>query len=207
MAYTNFNDFKLDFQTAYPNTEESQAFLAHCYYTHGLKQGAKSGLTIGLIQHLREKLLQLGSVLESGGQIFVDEREGKVNRWKIHHNDSFILGGIHSLGTFELVSVYEQETKWKETYEDQGSFTNKDGRTEAARQLDFVADPTSQYPLRVTQREVMALNIFGYIGEEQNGSMCFTLPEKNKPIAEGATLTTYAAEVKALVTALDPSKA
>ena len=78
---------------------------------------------------------------------------------------------------------------------------------EAARQLDFVADPTSQYPLRVTQREVMALNIFGYIGEEQNGSMCFTLPEKNKPIAEGATLTTYAAEVKALVTALDPSKA
>ena len=206
MAYNDFQDFKLDIKTAYPETEDPDVFLAHCYSTHGLKQGAKAGLTIGLVEHLRGKLAQLGSVLESGGQIFVDERKVR-NRWRIHHNDSFFLGGIHSLGTFELVSVYEQETKWKETYEDQGSFTNKDGRTEAARQLDFVADPTSQYPLRVTQREVMALNIFGYIGEEQNGSMCFTLPEKNKPIAEGATLTTYAAEVKALVTALDPSKA
>ncbi|MEM9379638.1 MAG: hypothetical protein AAGB93_06765 [Planctomycetota bacterium] len=204
MAYTDFQDFKLDFKTAYPETEDPDVFLAHCYYTHGLKQGAKAGLTIGLVEHLRGKLAQLGSVLESGGQIFVDERKVR-NRWRIHHNDSFILGGIHSLGTFELVSVNELETKWKETQPDQGSFTNADGRTQAARQLDFVADPKSKYPLRVTQREVLALNTFGYVGAEVDGSMQFTLPEKNRATAEAATLTTYTKEVKSLVEALAAS--
>lgn len=202
MAYDNFSKFFMDFNKCYPDAGYEQGVRAFTYYCHGLNQGTEGGLTIGLIEHLQEKIKQMGSVLgaskddpawhNSTGKIFVDE--SNQNKWRIWHNDAFILGGIHSHGSFQLVAVNDFEKWFKDKYEEKLGFNG-------ARQLDFVTaiDPEDKYPLRVTQREVIGVNSFGYTG---SGSDSTTFVCKITSQADSATLVKYQKAVNSLTRAL-----
>ena len=202
MAYDNFSAFFLDFNKCNPDAGYEQGVRAYTYYCHGLNQGRKDGLTIGLIEHLQTKIKQMGSVLgksagdtswhNSAGKIFVDE--SNQGKWKIWHNDSFILGGIHGHGSFQLVAVNAFEQWFKDKFGDKLGF-------DGARQLDFVTskDPKEKYPLRVTQREVIGLNTFGYQG---SGTDTTSFVCKNPEKADKATLFEYQKAVNSLTKAL-----
>ena len=205
MAYDKFSEFFMDFNKAYPNAGYEQSVRAFTYYCHGLKQGGAGGLTIGLIQHLQEKLKHLKSVMgksktdpawhNSDGKIFVDE-SAKQNKWKIWHNDSFILGGIHSHGPFELVAPNCFEAWFEEKFGDIATLGFA-----GARQLDFVTseDADEAYPLRVTQREVIGLNEFGYVG---SGEGLTTFVCRQEPNADSANLVDYRKAVGSVTSAL-----
>lgn len=201
MAYKNFTKFFLDFNRCHPGAGYEQGIRAYTYYCHGLNQGAEDGLTIGLIGHLQDKIKQMGSVMgtssddpswhNSAGKIFVDQyNKGK---WRIWHNDAFILGGIHSHGNFQLVAVNAFE-KWFKDKFDEHIF-------KGARQLDFITskDPKEEYPLRVTQREVIGLNSFGYLG---SGDSTINFTCKKTKLADAATLYKYQKAVNSLTKAL-----
>lgn len=203
MAYDNFSKFFLDFNKCQPEAGYEQGVRAYTYYCHGLNQGARDGLTIGLIGHLQDKIKQMGSVMgsspddpawhNSAGKIFVDQSPAQ-NKWRIWHNDAFILGGIHSHGNFQLVAVNAFEKWFKDKFEDKLGFVG-------ARQLDFVTskDPKEKYPLRVTQREVIGLNTFGYAG---SGSGATSFVCKSIAEADAATLFKYQKAVNSLTRAL-----
>lgn len=200
--YDNFQTFRNEFFQTYLKSGivgkagkkkggEGQAFLAHCYYVQGLRMGGKEdGLTIGLCAHLKEALKAHGSVFDSeSGGIFVDPRDGKKDRmrWEIWHNDCFILGGIHAHAKFTLVAPNEMEEKWKkENAKDMETFAG------VSRQLDH-ATTSQDYPLRVTQRELIALNIFGYKSTDQGGQVVFTVDDETK--ADSATMREYVSNV------------
>jgi hypothetical protein len=177
MAYSCFGEFSRDFDQTWGKVDGAQVFDAYKIYLHGLKQGSSDGLTIGLIQNLEDELKRGGSVFE-GGKIFVDQRhwKGGDSRWKIFLNDCFILGGVHSQGAFVLVGL--------DQIVDHTSMVKKAG------QLDYVKDPTGDYPLKVTQREVLALNNFGYSGGGiVDGKRTFTCTNPN--LASAARLKNY----------------
>ncbi|WP_374401580.1 hypothetical protein [Niveibacterium sp.] len=197
MAYETFVAFKSDFLAAHKSTYQfdakadfAQAAAAFRYYLHGLEQGARSGLNIGLIEHLQELLAKNKSVFDGGG-IFVDT--SNQDRWRLFYNDAFILGGIHSHGPFTLVHTDRLEHGWVAAGKDQRmGFAG-------AKQLDFHTGDTPY--LRVTQREVLALNIFGYAGSPgEDGSMAFKCT--NPQLADSATFVRYKNEVGDLEGAL-----
>ena len=203
MAYDNFSKFFLDFNKSYPAAGYTQGLRAYTYYCHGLSQGAtREGLTIGLITHLKDKLKQMGSVLSSSeesswhnpeGKLFIDLSEKK---WKIYHNDAFILGGIHSHAKFQLVAVNAFEDWFKEKFQDKELLGFK-----GARQLDFVTSTKTdeKFPLRVTQREVIGLNTFGYEGSGESATL---FKCKYTAQADAATLYKYQKAVNSLTKAL-----
>lgn len=202
MAYKNFTKFFLDFNKCYPKAGYEQGVRAYTYYCHGLNQGSTDGLTIGLITHLQDKIKQMGSVMgtsaedaswhNSAGKIFVDE--SSKGKWQIWHNDAFILGGIHSHGNFQLVAPNAFEKWFEDKFGDQLGF-------DGARQLDFITsrDPKEKFPLRVTQREVIGLNSFGYTG---SGTSTTSFVCKNTKQADDATLYMYQKKVNSLTKAL-----
>lgn len=68
-------------------------------------------------------------------------------------------------------------------------------------QLDYVKDPNAQYSLKVTQREVLRLNSFGYSGgSNENGRRIFTCT--NTQLADGARLNAYKTIVDGFTEAL-----
>ena len=188
MAYTGFPEFAKDFQQTWGSADGAEVFVAWKIYNHGLTQGGAEGLTIGLIPNLTQQIKDKGSVFDGGG-IFVDERhwKGGDNRWKIFLNDCFILGGIHSRGDFALVGLNE--------IVDHSSLVQKPG------QLDYVKDPNAVYSLKVTQREVLGLNSFGYSGgSNENGKRIFKCT--NVQLADGARLGEYKTIVDGFTEAL-----
>lgn len=188
MAYSCFGEFARDFDQTWGKESGAQVLDAYKIYLHGLEQGGAAGLTIGLIQNLEDQLKSGGSVFD-GGKIFVDQRhvKGGDNRWKIFLNDCFILGGIHSGGAFVLVGL--------DQIVDHTSMVKKPG------QLDYVKDPNGKYPLKVTQREVLALNNFGYSGGDiVDGKRTFTCTSPD--LASAARLRTYKSLVDTFTTAL-----
>lgn len=193
MAYGTYVAFAQDFIQTWGSESDVQGRTAFGVYVHGLKQGPGDGLTIGLIPILEKvHIPALGSVFD-GGQIFVDTT--KKNRWRIFLNDCFILGGIHSHGDFRLVGVNEVLTgtddPWKSMVEDPGN----------QPQLDYVKDPQAKYNLKVTQREVIGLNTFGYSGGPVvNGVRTFTCTQPDA--ADAASLSSYREAVTQMEEAL-----
>lgn len=187
MAYSSFAEFAGDFNKTWGKEDGAQVFVAWGIYKHGLTQGGTEGLTIGLIPNLKQLIDEKGSVFDGGG-IFVDQRHWKGdNRWKIFLNDCFILGGVHSQGDFVLVGLNE--------IVDHSSMVQKQG------QLDYVKDPNAQYSLKVTQREVLGINSFGYSGgNNEGGKRVFkcTIPQ----LANSARLSTYKVIVDGFTEAL-----
>jgi hypothetical protein len=124
-----------------------------------------------------------------GGSIFVDQRhwKGEDSRWRIFLNDCFILGGVHSKGDFILVGLKE--------IVDHSSMVKKPG------QLDYVKDPKAKYSLKVTQREVLGINSFGYSGGDNEHGKCVfkcTIPQ----LANSARLSEYKLLVDGFAAAL-----
>lgn len=182
MAYNTYVSFAQDFIRTWGSESDIQGRAAFAIYVHGLKQGPGDGLTIGLIPILeRVHIPNLGSVFD-GGKIFVDTTD--QNRWRIFLNDCFILGGIHSHGNFRLVGVNEvltgDDDRYNTLVSDPGDHA----------QLDYVKDPKAKYNLKVTQREVLGLNTFGYTGGPVvDGVRTFTCTQPDA--ADGATLRSY----------------
>lgn len=194
MAYNTYDAFARDFnQTWGAERGNVEPRSAYNIYTHGLNQGPTNGLTIGLIPILEQAHIpNLGSVFE-GGQIFVDDLPPPQNRWRIFLNDCFILGGIHSHGEFRLVGVNSVvDTPNSGLVADPG----------AQPQLNHVRDPQAQFNLKVTQREVIGLNTFGYTGGN------FTVQNERRfrcarpDLADAATLRAYRDEVERVEGAL-----
>ncbi len=188
MAYSSFAEFSGDFDKTWGKEEGAHVFVAWSIYKHGLTQGGAEGLTIGLIPNLEKIIEEKGSVFD-GGKIFVDQRhwKGGNTRWKIFLNDCFILGGIHSRGEFVLVGLNE--------IVDHSSMVQKPG------QLDYVKDPNARYSLKVTQREVLGLNSFGYSGgDNEDGKRVFTCTVPQ--LADAARLSTYKSIVDGFTEAL-----
>lgn len=187
MAYSSFAEFSQDFNSTWGREEGARVFVAWKIYLHGLTQGGAEGLTIGLIPNLTQLIADEGSVFE-GGKIFVDMRHWKGdNRWKIFLNDCFIIGGVHSLGDFVLVGL--------DQIVDHGSLVQEEG------QLDYVKDPDGQFPLKVTQREVLGITNFGYGGGDvEDGRRLFQCT--NQQLAGTARLKAYKTIVDQFETAL-----
>lgn len=198
MAY-EFPSFRSDFVAAWGAPDD--CFRAFQYYVHGLRQGPNHGLTIGLVEFLKSDVARHGSVFgdnphapihhDSAGKIFTTSMTGV---WKIYFNDAFILGGIHSHGRFELAAVKDWEP-WvqKEVREQVGD----------VGQLDvWNAHGSADFPMRVTQREVFALNIFGYEGDAAlvNGRRQFRCTDTAR--ASAATLVAYKSAVDSLMGAM-----
>jgi hypothetical protein len=203
MAYSGFVEFAQDLRAAHGVGMTGDDYLnsqrAYTYYLHGLAQGERSGLTIGLIAHLQDDLRQGGSVFGAIGTTGAHDPNGRIfvapvdSLWTVYFNDAFIIGGIHSHGDFTLVAANILEPSVLPEVAAQ--------MPAGARQLDVVFNPDGNYPLRVTQRECIALGLFGYSATEQaNGSViyhCATVAA-----ADGATLTQYVQQVNALTAAL-----
>jgi len=202
MAY-EFPAFRADFVAAWSAPDD--CFRAFQYYAHGLKQGPNHGLTIGLVEFLKSDVARFGSVFgddpnapihhSSGGRIFTTPIAGA---WKIYFNDAFILGGIHSHGRFELAAVKDWEPWIQTQVRDQVA---------NAGQLDvWNAHGSDDFPMRVTQREVFALNMFGYTGEASlvNGRRQFRCTDPAR--ASSATLVAYKSAVEELMGALSQQR-
>ena len=189
MAYGTYVRFAQDFIQTWGSESDVQGREAFGYYMKGLEQGPEHGLTIGLIPILEKVHIPiLGSAFD-GGRIFVDQTD--LGRWRIYLNDCFILGGIHSHGDFRLVGVNEVLTG------DDSLVANPGNQP----QLDYVKDPKAKYNLKVTQREVLGLNTFGYSnGAVVNGVRIFKCTQPDA--ADGATLKSYREAVTQMEEAL-----
>lgn len=178
MGYSSIVEFTKDFEATWSQDGGgNHVMTAWRVYLNGLKQGIESGgASIGLIENLQKLLKEQGSVFD-GGKIFVDQ--SSRNRWRIFLNDCFILGGVHSTGPFTLVGL--------DQIVDHASMVQKEG------QLDYVKDPNSQYPLKVTQREVLGITSFGYSGGDiEEGKRVFTCTgDLHQTLARTARLSTY----------------
>lgn len=195
MAYNNFNAFARDFNQTWGDFEPADLRVApevaYNIYTHGLNQGPRHGLTIGLIPILRRAHIpNLNSVFD-GGRIFVCDRD--PSRWRIFLNDCFILGGIHSHGEFRLVGM-------NSVVDDPDAGLVADPGDQP--QLNHVRDPQTQFNLKVTQREVIGLNTFGYTGAN------FAIQNERRfrcarpDLADAATLRAYRHEAERVEGAL-----
>lgn len=198
MAYTR-KEFVNDIGAAYPALSELECNFAYLYYLNARSQ-IQDGVTIGLLQHLKDEVKKLGSIFDDGKMCVGDG-------WKIHFNDSFILGGIHGHCDFKLVGF----NKWIMP----GGPDDKNSQLVPERgakkdvvpgysgvQLDYVADnmiPVSYGCLKVTQREIFALNEFGYRSEDAGDNRIFKCT--NHVSADSASLRDYVALVGDLQTA------
>ena len=204
MTFYNEFQFTNDFIRAYPSHSSSASRkhikMAYTYYMHGYMQAENGdGLTLGLIEHLKDAVRKYGSVLDGAadgsnhnpdGQIFTTTRDGV---WQVFYNDSFVLGGIHAYAPATLVGLNKFENKFMEQMRDKGQKTGFSG----ALQLDFGVD---RYGLRVTQREILGLTHFGYergtVGDK-TGFKCVY-----KKSADNATLYEYERLISGIVTAM-----
>ena len=204
MAYKR-KDFVKDMKAAWPNVPELELHFGYLYYANAISQATKGGLTIGLIPNLKDEIESMGSIFDSSkGRMCVG------NGWKIHYNDSFILGGIHGHCDFTLVGTDKWITPGGEDDPNSQLVANKDVKKHIVKdqptplQLDYVAEnmiPVSYGCLKVTQREVAALNIFGYsVKEEAGGKRVFNCTNIGK--ADKATMVDYVKHVKALQKAI-----
>jgi len=193
MAYKNYITFAQDFLQTWGGESDINGRDAFAIYVHGLKQGPQDGLTIGLIPVLEKSIIPKDKSVFDGGKIFVDMTEQR--RWRIFLNDCFILGGIHSHGDFRLAGVDEVITGDKTLVDKPGS----------RPQLDYVKNPKDKYNLKVTQREVLGLNTFGYTGGGiVDGYRVFKCTQPDA--ADGATLRSYRKIVTQMEDALRATK-
>lgn len=199
MAY-EYPEFRRDFIAAWSVPED--CWRAFKYYVHGLKQGPNHGLTIGLVEFLKGDVAAHGSVFGTDASApIAHDRSGKIfttpmdGAWKIYFNDAFILGGIHSHGRFELAAVTEWEPWVKQKVKDP---------VDGQNQLDiWNPHASADFPMRVTQREVFALNIFGFEGMSGlNGNGRREFKCKDPGRASKATLVEYKNAVEAFVGAM-----
>jgi hypothetical protein len=197
-TYKNPHSFFVDFQRAWGAEINSQSisrksFHAFAYYLAGLRLGGMDakGLSIGLTEKLKKTSDwknngPKASILENpeSGTLFITEKDGL---WEVFYNDSFILGGIHSLSRkgFTVRFISEAESSFKPK-SDTEIF---DAIEQGYNQLD-IADMTKEFPIRVTQREILGLLHFGYDNAvEVNGDRVFYLSDVSR--AKGATLVEY----------------
>ncbi len=208
MAY-NRKEFVKDMKKAYPNVPELELHFGYLYYANALSQFGLGGLTIGLIPNLKKEIEEMGSIFDSSaGRMCVGDG------WKIHYNDSFIMGGIHGHCDFTLVGA----NKWIEPGgkgdPNRQLVSNKDASKNVinghstALQLDYVSEnmiPVSYGCLKVTQREIAALNLFGYSIQEDkaNGNRVYNCTNVGK--ADAATMEEYVEHVSALQKAIAAS--
>lgn len=200
-TYRTFDRFKIEFQKAWPDVRKDkrvasdvEAIRAFSYYCAGLRLGGadSAGISIGLIEMLKKteawtKNEMGASVLRNpeSGTLFITDKANE-SLWEIWHNDAFILGGIHSLSRkgFTLVSVNE----WEKNTKPPADLCNK--AVAGFNQLDF-ADFTKEFPLRVTQREIIGIQKFGYSKIETGANVVYKLNPKEQQSAENATLFDY----------------
>lgn len=186
MAY-EFNDFSTDLQIMFPNITKTQVEESFKYYNLGRKMG---NFSIGLLDNLKPLEPALGTIFDAIPGVLCTG-----NGWTIHINDSYILGGVHSHADFFLVS----HNTWLPAQGNNKSLQAKGAGT-VGNQLDYVSDAmmTDQYgPIKVTQREVIALNIFGYT---RNPAGIFKCTHPN--LADQAKIPIYICEVNEICSAL-----
>lgn len=198
-TYKNPHSFFVDFQRAWgaeikpKDSLSRKSFHAFAYYLAGLRLGGMDakGLSIGLTEKLKKTSEwknngSQASIMEhpESGTLFITEKKGL---WEVYYNDSFILGGIHSLSRkgFTVRFASESETDFKPP-ENTEIFEKI---SKGYNQLD-IADMTKDYPFCVTQREILGLLHFGYDNAvEVNGDRVFYLSDATK--AKNATLVEY----------------
>jgi hypothetical protein len=124
---------------------------------------------------------EAASVLRSPekGKLFITDIP---DLWKIQFNDAFILGGIHSKGQFKAHNTSDVESTFKRTSE----FARH--TLEGYNQLDFYTD-NKDFPLRVTQREMAGLIMFGYDNTVSGKDTLFNCIDPVK--ADQATFQAY----------------
>ncbi len=138
---------------------------------------------IGLFPYLQPLLPNFGSAFDNPpGRLFIT-RQGQQG-WQLYFNDCFILGGIHGHATFELenydVSLEDHELAQDYEFRDRANFN----------QLDHIAHTAPGYRLKVTQREVLGLNSFGY-SEQNSNNHVRTMTCQLQADADAATLQSY----------------
>jgi len=188
MAYNNQYEFIVDFKNAW-DAPDDEAITAYVYYCAGLRLGRDGvGLSIGLVEMLKKSPEwqaggpnEAASVLRNPekGKLFITD---KPDLWKIQFNDAFILGGVHSKGQFKAHNTADVESTFKSTTE----FARY--ALEGYNQLDFYTD-NKDFPLRVTQREMAGLIMFGYDNTVSGKDTLFNCVDPVK--ADQATCQAY----------------
>lgn len=190
MAYDNLVDFTNDIRIMMPEISDAKVAVSYEKYLHGRNVGP---FKIGILEHINPLIPQLGTIFDSVPGVLCTG-----TGWTIEINDSYILGGIHSHANFTLVA----HNRWLKP---SGANAALQGRTagvaKGANQLDYVADAMMTDPygtLKVTQRELLALNIFGY--SRQDNSPVFRCT--NHRLADQASFPLYLCEVNELSDAI-----
>ena len=190
MAHANFGQFLEDFHTTWGENvaraggQPLQAARQGWDYYRTAQVKARTGaLKLGLYQNLLPLLGQFQSVFDqpNRGRLFI-ERPNDQGHWELYYNDCFILGGVHAQAQFELMDANRVMAL--------PELATANQIHNGFNQMDYIGTNAPQWRFKVTQREIMGLNEFGYTSDNANGNVR-TFQCQLPPKAGAATLRGY----------------